>query len=71
MLYAEHHSLCSGFPETREANFCLYKTEMQSSTTVTSHLVGNYRVFMDLEGFDTQPSPSHGEAYKQQELTGL
>lgn len=44
---------------------------MQASTTVPSHFAGNYRAFMDLEGFDTQPSASHGEACKQWELTGL
>lgn len=45
--------------------------EMQASATMPSHLAGNYRAFIDLEGFDTQPSSSHGEAYKQWELTGL
>lgn len=44
---------------------------MQVTTTVPSHLPGNYRAFMNLEGFDTQPLPSPGEAYKQRELTGL
>lgn len=32
---------------------------------VPSHVAGNYRVFMDLEGFDTQLSLSCRETYKQ------
>ena len=75
------HCLCSGLPETREVNFSLHWAETGASTTsrrwgrhsiiVPSCLTGNYRVCMDLEGLDTQPSLSHRETYRQQELTGL
>lgn len=53
-------------PKTREVYFSLHKTETRASATVPSHLAGHYRVFMGLEGFDNQPSPSLGETYKSQ-----
>ena len=55
------HSLCSDLRETREVNFSLHDIGIQPPPQWT------LRVFMDL---NTQPSPSHGETYKQCMLTG-
>ena len=65
------HSLCSGFPETREVNFSLHEIKTQPLPHCLPSWLDTTEFLWTLRGFHTQPSPSWGETYKQWEITGL